>query len=114
MPDETITYYVEYAQQIINFFDEHDKILRNILESQDAGSIINVIVVENLNETKKKLHKSVEKGLKLHASVDTVAAMLVGGVAVVVLNWFKKGKPIPKDVLVKEITSIIKIGENAK
>ena len=107
VPDETVGYYIEYAHEIINFFDENEKILRNILESEVAGSIINIIVAENLKETRAKLSKSVEKGLKLPASVSTVADMLVGGVTVVVLNWFTQNKPIPKEVLLDEITDII-------
>ena len=113
-PDETVGYYVEYAHQIINFFDENDKILRNILESEDAGGIINVIVIENLKDTKKRLCESVEKGLKLYASVDTTAAMLVGGVAVAVLNWFQSGRPSSKEELIKDIRTIIEMGEMKK
>ena len=111
-PDGTVGYYIEYAHEIINFFDENDKILRNILESELSGNIINVIVSENLKETKNRLRASCEMGLALPASVDTVSAMLVGGVANVVSNWFKNGKPISKDILLDEITAIIKIGEN--
>jgi AcrR family transcriptional regulator len=109
-PDATVGYYIEYAHEIINFLDENDKILRNILESEDAGSIINVIVMENLKETRKKLRESVRKGLKLPASVNTVADMLVGGVAVVLFNWFEEGRPIPREKLLEEITAIITIG----
>ena len=111
-PDGTIGYYVEYAHEIIEFLDENEKILKNILESEIAGSIINVIVIENIKETKDKLKSSVEKGLKLPASVDTVADMLVGGVAVVVLNWFTNDKPTPKEILLREITAIIEMAEN--
>jgi len=38
--------------------------------------------------------------------------MLVGGVAVVILNWFVEEKPIPKDKLLREIATLIKLGEN--
>ncbi len=113
-PDGTVGYYVEYAQEIINFLDENEEILRRILESEEAGSIINVIVYENLRETRKKLYESVKKGLKLPASVNTVADMLVGGVSVVILNWFEEGRPISKETLLKEIAAIIRIGENIK
>ena len=85
--------------------------MRNILESEVAGSIINVIIAENIRETKAKLESSVEKGLRLPASVDIIADMLVGGVAVVILNWFNNGKPFPKEKLLKEITAIIELGE---
>ena len=109
--DGTVSYYVEYAHNIINFFDENEKILRNILESEVAGSIINVIVMENLKETKKKLAESEKMGLSLPASVDTVANMMVGGVASVVLSWFRDKRPISKETLLKEIADVIKMGE---
>jgi len=111
LPDATAGYYIEYAHEIIEFLDENDKILHNILESEVAGSIINVMIAENLKETRTMLHSSVEKGLKLSASVNTVADMLVGGVTVVVLNWFTQNRPIPKEVLLKEIAEIIKLIE---
>ena len=109
-PDGTVGYYVEYAHEIIHFLDENDAILRNILESADVGSILNVIIIENLKETRKRLKESAELGLKLPASVNTVADMMVGGVAVVILNWFEEGRPIPKETLLKEIADIISIG----
>ncbi len=111
-PDGTVGYYIEYAHEIIEFLDENEKILRNVLESEVAGSIINVIVIENIKETKDKLKSSVEKGLRLPASVDTVANMLVGGVAAVVLHWFTNDKPTPKEILLKEIAAIIEMAEN--
>ena len=113
-PDGTVGYYVEYAHEIIHFLDENEKILRKILESEDVGSIIDVIVSENLRETRKKLAESVQKGLKLPASVNTVASMLVGGVTAVILNWFEEGRPIPKETLLKEIEAIIGMGEIKK
>ena len=113
-PDGTVGYYVEYAHEIIHFLDENDEILRNILNSEDVGSILNVIVTENLKETRKRLRESVELGLKLPASVNTVADMLVGGVAVVIFNWFEEGRPIPKETLLEEIAAIISIGGNSK
>jgi AcrR family transcriptional regulator len=113
-PDGTVGYYVEYAHEIIHFLDENDKILRNILESEDFGSILNVIITENLKETRKRLRESAELGLKLPASVNTVADMLVGGVAVVIFNWFEEGRPIPKETLLEEISAIISTGGNSK
>ena len=113
-PDGTVGYYVEYAHEIIHFLDENDEILRNILNSEDVGSILNVIVTENLKETRKRLRESVELGLKLPASVNTVADMLVGGVAVVIFNWFEEGRPSPKETLLEEIAAIISIGGNSK
>ena len=111
VPDETVGYYVEYAHEIINFLDENEKILRNILESEVVGSIINVMVAENLKETRIRLHSSVKKGLLLPASVDIVADMLVGGVTVVALNWFTQNRPIPKEQLLSEIAAFIKTVE---
>ena len=55
-----------------------------------------------------------ELGLKLPASVNTVADMLVGGVAVVIFNWFEEGRPVPKETLLEEISAIINIGGNSK
>lgn len=106
-PDATAGYYIEYAQEIINFLDENDEIIRNILESDIVGTIISVIIVENLKQTKERLNMSVQKGMRLPASVNTVADILVGGVATLALNWFSKGRPIPKEQLLGEIASVI-------
>ena len=85
-----------------------------LLHSSLTPAKSDVIVSENLRETRKKLAESVQKGLKLPASVNTVASMLVGGVTVVILSWFEEGRPIPKETLLKEIEAIIGIGETKK
>lgn len=110
-PDGTAGYYIEYAQEMIEFLDENEKMITNILESETFGNILTVILHENLRVTKERLENSIAKGLKLPASAETVANMLVGGVATVVLNWFSGGKKISKEKLLEEIASLISILE---
>lgn len=106
--DASIEYYIDYARELINFFVENEKILNNVLESELAANIIAIIIEENFKDTKERLAVSVKNGLSLPASVNTVACMLTGGVAIVILAWFKNGHPVSKDELLDEISRVIK------
>lgn len=107
MPDSTTRYFTEYAREFINFLDANEDFVNNILASSVSANIISVIVQENLNDTAKMLQESTKLGLKLPASVDTVANMLTGGVATTILSWWAKGRASTKDSLLAEIQSII-------
>jgi hypothetical protein len=54
--------------------------------------MMNIITEQNYNDTKERLERSVAAGMKLEASVETVAAMFTGGVARAIYNWLADGK----------------------
>ena len=106
-PDSTKKYFIEYAREFINFLDSNEDFVNNVLKSSLSANIISIIVQENINDTKRMLNKSISLGLMVPASVETTASMLTGGVATVILIWWAKGRQIPKDKLLEEISSVI-------
>ena len=106
-PDSTNKYFIEYAREFINFLDSNEDFVNNVLKSSLSANIISIIVQENIDDTKRMLNKSISLGLMVPASVETTASMLTGGVATVILIWWAKGRQIPKDKLLEEISSVI-------
>ena len=113
-PDATKEYYVRYVRSLINYLSVHDTIVQNILKSHIRHPIIYMLIQQNYIDTKTNLDKSVEEGLQLKVSTDTLANMLAGGIAVIITKWFEDGKPIPKSQLMDEISAIhdCLIGDN--
>ncbi len=103
----TEAYYVEYATELLNYFVKHGDAMNKILESSMCALVIDIFVSQNYIDTKKRLEMSVENGVRLPASVDTVTNMLVGGISHIIVAWFKSEDKIPIQTLIDEITCII-------
>ena len=103
----TKEYYLCYAKELIAFFTSRREIVNNMLSSESRGTLIGIMISQNLEDTKKRLEESEKDGMTLLASSNVLAAMLVGSVATVIARWFLLGEKEPEDVLVKEISIII-------
>ncbi len=86
-PDTNPEYYVEYAKQAVRFVYQNDKIVKQALRSNLLHIILGIIVERNYNDTCEKLKISVTAGMQLSGSVESVAAMLVGGVSTIICFW---------------------------
>ncbi len=107
-PDGTFAYYVAYLRAIIKFLLRNEEIVKRILESEVMATVIEIIKEQNYQDTKDRIYKSVEEGVKLPASPDTVAMMMTGAVTHAVVTWFKNGMPIPAEDFINEVASVIK------
>ena len=108
-PDATSDYYVVYLHAIINFLTTHRKIVEHILGSEMMSTIVDIITRQNYEDTCDRIKKSVEDGMVIPASVETVATMMTGAVSYAVVNWFKRGMPTPAEQFVEEVSSVIKV-----
>lgn len=106
-PGTTAEYYTAYIKTLLTFIDYYDKAFESIISSDISHLLIAIMMEENYKDTKERLDRSVEDGMKLPASTETVAAMFTGGIGHVIIDWIKKGKPTPVDRLFEEIASII-------
>ncbi len=113
-PGTTSEYYNAYLKELVAFINYYDKTFMGIIESSISHHLINIMMAENYKDTKERLDRSVEDGMKLPASTETVAAMLTGGVGQVLIAWIKDGKRMPVDTLFSEISSIIDKIQNGK
>ena len=106
-PDATINYYVVYIRSLINFLLKNETIVKRILESEIMPTVVEIIKEQNYHDTRDRIQKSVEEGMQIPASVDTVAMLLTGGISHAVVAWFKNGMSIPADEFIDEIANII-------
>ena len=107
IPDATADYYIAYATELIEFIDNNEKMVTNLLSSSMLGSLMNIVLSQNFKDTLSRLESSEKQGMMLVTSANTVTAMLSGGVCVSVLTWLHSKKEKPKEMLIKELSSII-------
>ena len=106
-PGTTSEYYNAYVKGLISFINYYDKTFDGILSSNISHHIVSIMMEENYKDTKERLDRSVEDGMRLPASTDIVAAMLTGGIGHILLSWVKNGKTKPVEELFDEISNII-------
>ena len=111
-PENTADYYVEYVKKAIEYLDNNSELVDNILKSDLFPTMMTIITEQNYRDTKQRLEKSVAAGMKLHASVETSAAMFTGGVATSIYIWLLSGKKKPAAELAREMGDMIKANIN--
>ena len=102
-----VSYYVEYANRIIDFLDSNEKIVDNIISSSSLVSLLQIMLEQNCRETFALLKKSEEAGMQLPASLNITTVMLAGSVTTAILAWLRVGKQIPKERFSEEVSCII-------
>lgn len=104
----TSSYYVQYIQHFIDFLVENERIVANTLKSELLHTLVYIIKQQNFEDTCEKLRESVNNGMRLSASVEVVAAMMIGATASAILHWYDTGRKTPKEQLISEITAVIR------
>ena len=107
-PDGTFDYNVAYLHAIVNYLLKNERIVKMILESEVMPTVIEIVKEQNYQDTKDRILKSMEEGVKLPASPETVALMMTGAVTHAVVTWFKNGMPIPAEDFIAEVASVVK------
>lgn len=102
-----IDYYIEYAKKVIDFLDNNERIVDNILNSTTLASLLQMMLEQNCKETFKLLSRSVDGGMRLPASARITTVMLSGAVTTAILAWLKSGKDLPKEQFSQEVCCII-------
>ena len=103
--DNTVEYYTNYAAAAISFFERHENLVNNTLNSEVLHIIANIVMERNFEITLSRLEECDCKNLP--ASPRIVASMMTGAVSGAILNWLKSGKKIPRDIFIDEISSVI-------
>ncbi len=103
----TADYYVAYAKRIVEFIDEHSRIIDNLLRSDLLPAIINIITEQNYIDTAERLRKNQEAGMRLKASPELTAMMCAGGVAEIILHWVTEGRKTSPEALAAEVGILV-------
>ena len=106
--EQTVDYYINYAKKVVEYLNDNENIVNNLLKSNLLHTIIGIIAEKNYQDTCEKLVQSEKHGLKLPASVETVSAMLIGGIENIIFQWLTSGKNVNIDVLSEEIAVLVK------
>ncbi len=106
-PTATVDYYVSYARSVIEFINEHETAINNILDSSLFPSALSIIMEQNYSDTCDRLRASVAAGMQLNASVEVTAGVCAGGVSSTIYVWLKNGKPLSADELADEVGAIV-------
>ena len=101
--DSYSEYYVAYAKRLVGYISENSAAFENIVKSNLFNQVISVIIEENYKATKERLEQSANSGMKLYASVETLASMCSGGIACAIYNWMLGGRKKSPDELAEEI-----------
>lgn len=102
-----VDYFKEYAKAVIDFLNENPITVKRILESELRSTLTDLIIEQNYLDTKAALDTCASNGFSLPAPSETVAVMLTGGIAHIIIRWLEGGKPKPQDTLTEEITMLI-------
>ncbi len=106
-PALTPEYYAEYAKRFIHFMSDNSTIVHNLCMSSLFPSVLVIILEQNYKDTCERLRISVEEGMTLSASIETIALMCTGGVAGCIYNWIKTGQMSDPDTVSNEVGAVI-------
>lgn len=106
-PDTTSKYYVAYAKRVVGFISENETVLDNLIKSDLLPTCFYIVVEQNCIDTRDRLTRSVNAGMRLRAPIDTVARMCAGGVAHIIYAWILEGRKKDPDELAEEIGTLV-------
>ena len=106
-PDNTAKYYIAYAKRVVTFISENEQLIDNFVRSDLLPICYSIIVEQNYLDTRDRLEKSVGAGMKLCASVDSVARMCAGGVGEILFAWVKSDRKQDADELAEEVGALV-------
>lgn len=106
-PVLTNEYYVEFAKNLIHFISENFVAVRNICNSSLFPSVLTIMVQQNYKDTCERLRISVENGLVLNASVETVSVMCTGAIAACIYRWVKDDTREDPDDIADQVGAVI-------
>jgi hypothetical protein len=99
---------------MVSFVSENISAIENIIESDLFPFVLSVILEQNYKDTCIYLEKSVKEGMKLRASVNSIASICAGGAASVIYTWLKNGRVQSEESVAEELGILISalIGED--
>lgn len=103
----TAEYYIQYVRQLTKFMYENKRFVKGIMNSEMRFDALNLILLQNFEDTRARLYEDVEKGMHLAASPDTTALMLTGGVAQCIIHFFDNGRESDTEELLLDLTRLI-------
>ncbi len=106
--DAAIDYYISYVQKIVENVYQNEKIVNNLIQSNQIHIIIGIITEKSFRSIGERLKTSVENGMILPVSVETATSMIVGGVSMAIVQWILADRNRDVGILTQEIAYLVK------
>ena len=106
-PTFTKEYYHKYTEALIAFLTKHESAMMRVATPPIRSTFINVFLQQNYEDTKSRLEASERSGMRLPASADMVASMMIGGTAHCLIRWFETEDRCSPDELLRDLSCFI-------
>ena len=106
-PTITKDYYIKYTEELLAFLLRHEAAMKRVASTHMRSTFIDTFLQQNYKDTARRLQASVDSGMTLIASPDTVASMLIGGISHCIIRWFDAEERCTHEELLKDIASFI-------
>ena len=100
-------YFVHYSEKAVEYINENEKAINNLLKSNAFASALSIVVSQNYQDTVIRLREGVAAGLKLPCSVEVTASMFAGGVFTTIVAWILTGKPVSPAELAEQVGNYV-------
>ena len=102
----THEYYTAYAKHLLLFIKENAVAIGNLCRSNLFPTVFAIIAKQNFQDTIERLRISESQGMNLPASVETTAAMCIGGVSACMYGLIA-GETTDVDDLADQIGAVV-------
>lgn len=106
-PKQVKEYIINYAKKAIEYINENETAVNNLLRSSAFASALSIIVAQNYNDTLERLRDGVAGGLVLPCSVEVTSSMLAGGVFTTIFKWLSTGKKVSPEELANDVGNFV-------
>lgn len=105
-PSSSVDYFTRFVNEIITYFEARPSILSNILSSNTFPLLYDIITTCTHSALFETLIKAKQNGARITNDISFMANFINGGIANILLNWFKT-PDVSKDLLLLRIGEII-------
>ena len=101
-----VEYFTRFVNEIILYFEDRPNILSNMLNSSTFPVMYDIITNCTHSSLISNLQDAKNTGIKINSDLAVTANFINGGIANLLLDWFKN-PTISKDDLIKQINIIL-------
>ncbi len=90
-----------YAEEVINFFELHPKIFKNLIQSTSFPVVYTIITDTTYLSLVEQLGIISESGITIPSDIKYTAGFVNGGIAYLLINFLENGDPSKEELLLR-------------